>query len=437
MNDLVALPLLRAMGWTLVHSLWQGGLLALLAAVTLRMARRRSPELRHAIASVALVLMVLTFVGTLGWITMGGDPLPLADVTWMVPVGEGRSAGGWSHQLHTALGPWMPWLFLGWALGFTLRLVQMGRALDWLYGPCLGSLEAPSEAWLARFEGLRIRCRVRMSVRLGISDQVDSLVVLGWLKPVVLVPAAAMLALSPEALEALLAHELAHIRRGDFLGNLMLAFAEAVLFYHPAIWWLSRCIRAEREHCCDDAAAAICGDPIFYASALVGLEELRIQPIPIPDLVPAASGGKLMSRIQRLLHPRTPRDLATPIVTLLPVLLLMAALAVATLSAASAPKAPPAGPPVEVDFKQVHLRHRPDPPPYPAEAKAAKIQGTVEVLLTIDTNGKVTEAKAISGPDELRAHAIEYASAWEFEPATLKGKPVAARFKLTLSFRLQ
>jgi len=438
MNDWASLPLLRTIGWALLHSLWQGALLALLAAVALWLTRRRSAELRYAIAFAALGLLVLAFAGTLVWISAGGDPLSTADVVLITPTGEGRGFGGWMFRLHAVLGLWIPWLFLAWILGFSLRLIQVGHAMTWLYGPCLRSLQPPSAEWLTRFEALRVRTRVRIPVRLGLSDRVDSLVVLGWLKPVVLVPAAALLVLSPEALEALLAHELAHVQRGDFLANLVQTLAEALLFYHPAVWWFSRRIRQEREHCCDDAAVNTCGDPILYASALVGLEELRSQPNLIPDLAPAASGGHLMLRIQRLLRPHPTYAAASPVAVLLPTLLLAAALGLTTLSATTTPKpATLASDPVEVGFEEIRVKHQPDAPAYPPEAKAQRIQGTVVVVVVIDAQGKVRDAKAISGPPELHACAVGYAKTWEFEPVQVKGKPVPARFKLTMPFRLR
>ncbi|WP_243301135.1 M56 family metallopeptidase [Geothrix oryzisoli] len=438
MSDLASLPLLRTIGWALLHSLWQGALLALLAAVALWLARRRSAELRYAIAFATLGLLVLAFAGTLAWISIGGDPLAAADAVLITPVGEGGGLVGWPFRLHAALAPWIPWLFLAWILGFSLRLVQVGHAMAWLYGSCLRNLRPPPAEWLTRFEALRVRARVQLPVRLGLSDRVDSLVVLGWLKPVVLIPAAALLALSPEALEALLAHELAHVRRGDFLANLVQTLAEALLFYHPAVWWLSRRIRQEREHCCDDAAVNTCGDPILYASALLGLEELRTPSNLIPDLAPAASGGHLMLRIQRLLRPHPTHVAASPAAALLPVLLLAGVLGLTTLSATGTPKpATMASEPVEMDFKQIRVKHQPEAPVYPPEAKAARIQGTVVVVLVIDTKGKVTSAKAISGPPELHACAVDYAEAWEFEPAKVKGKAVPARFKLTMPFRLR
>jgi TonB family protein len=309
--------------------------------------------------------------------------------------------------------------------------------MAWLYGPGLGNLQVPPVEWLSKLEALRRRMGLKVPVRLGLSNQVDSLVVLGWLKPVILVPAAALLALTPQALEALLVHELEHVRRRDFMANVLQTFTEALLFYHPAVWWLSRRIRQEREHCCDDAAVRVCGDPILYASALVRLEELRTEPFLIPDLAPAASGGRLMFRIQRLLRPRVSHGPAGFLTTLVPALLLVAGLGAATLSATATPTPAAAGEPVDMPFSKIRVKHQPEAPAYPAEAKAQRIQGTVVVLVSIDEGGSVTEAEALSGPEELHACAVNYAKAWEFEPAKVKGKPVAARFKLTMPFRLK
>ena len=144
-----------------------------------------------------------------------------------------------------------------------------------------------------------------------------------------------------------------------------------------------------------------------------------------------------MLRIQRLLRPRITHETATPLAVLLPALLLVAILGVATLSASDAPKPAPVAEPVEMKFSKVRVKHQPDPPPYPSEAKAAHIQGTVVVSVTIGKDGKVTDATAISGPVELRAYAVDYARNCEFEPTKVKGKPVPARFTLTMPFRLQ
>ena len=123
--------------------------------------------------------------------------------------------------------------------------------------------------------------------------------VIGWLRPLVLVPIAAFAGLAPQQIEALLAHELAHIRRHDYLVNVLQRVVEAVLFYHPAVWWVSNQIRKERELCCDDVAVAASGDALSYAHALADLESSR--PAHARTSI-AANGGSLLSRIRRLVE---------------------------------------------------------------------------------------------------------------------------------------
>ena len=146
------------------------------------------------------------------------------------------------------------------------------------------------------------RLDLRCTVRLRGSPGGIAPSVVGWMKPVIVVPAAA-LGLPFEQVEALLAHELAHIRRHDFLINLLQNFVETLLFYHPAVWWLGRRIREERENCCDDLAVAVCGDRVIYARALTSLAALRDR---VPDLAMAASGSSLVRRVARLLGKSQP-----------------------------------------------------------------------------------------------------------------------------------
>lgn len=144
-----------------------------------------------------------------------------------------------------------------------------------------------------------------------------------------------------------------------------------------------------------------------------------------------------MSRIHRLLHPRSVHNTSASLATLIPALLLMVTLGLAPLSCTSPVTVAPTTGPVEMDFSKIRIRHQPDAPPYPFEAKAQRIQGTVVVVVTIGLDGRVIKAKALSGPVELQACAVDYASSWEFEPAEAGGRPVAARFNLTMPFRLR
>jgi hypothetical protein len=153
------------------------------------------------------------------------------------------------------------------------------------------------EPWLAMARRLGSALGVRHAVRLLESTAVQVPAVVGLLRPVILLPANSLAGLLPGQLEMILAHELAHIRRHDFLVNLLQAAVETLLFYHPAVWWISRQIRVEREHCCDDLAVSVCGSPLQYARALARLEELRAEPL---SLALSARGGSLLHRIRRV-----------------------------------------------------------------------------------------------------------------------------------------
>jgi uncharacterized protein (TIGR03435 family) len=190
---------------------------------------------------------------------------------------------------------YLSWIVLVWLAGaaaFWVRLtggwVLTARMRSRLVRP------APPE-WQSMFRRLGERIGVSRPVRLLISALVEVPVVVGWLRPVVLVPVGALSGLPPEHVEALLLHELAHIRRHDFLVNIIQSIAEALLFYHPAVWWVSGHMRAERELCCDDVAVAASGDALTYARALAQLESYR------PAHGIAANGGSLSHRIARLL----------------------------------------------------------------------------------------------------------------------------------------
>ena len=149
------------------------------------------------------------------------------------------------------------------------------------------------------------RIGLRRLVHIVDSDLLDTPTALGWIRPVVLVPVAVVAQLTPMQVEAILAHELSHIQRHDYLVNLIQSVCEVFFFYHPAVWWLSARIRSEREHCCDDTAVKVCGDAVLYVKALKQLEEARkpaAERSQQSRLVFAATGGSLVGRVRRLLR---------------------------------------------------------------------------------------------------------------------------------------
>jgi len=435
--------LLPALGWSLIHFLWEGALLGLLAWGSLRLTRRWRPELRHGLACSFLALMIAVFFGTLAWSNFhpSGEGAMVELGGMVAQAITGKNGEGVSALLQANLTR-----IVGlWFIGAFLMSIRLGGGWFYLHSVCLRGSSPADRGWETRLQALCPDLIERRRPRLRLSTQIDSLMVIRWIKPVILIPAAAMANLDPVALEAILAHELAHVRRQDYLINLLQNMAEAMLFFHPAVWWVSRQIRLECENCCDDAAIQSCGDPVLYASALAALEALRIPTLNTMHLAPQARGGSLMLRIRRILTSETPSPTGASLITLLSTSALALALFMgaftSVLRAAVAVDKPTASASeskvVDVPFKKVKVAYQPPPPAYPADAKANRIQGTVKVEIIIGVDGKPAACVALSGPKELRATAIEYASQWRFEPAIVKGKPVKARFVLNMPFKLQ
>ena len=191
----------------------------------------------------------------------------------------------------------IPWLVCLWAIGvvfiatrFSIGYFLAKRLVQKSIQPLCLELEA-------KFSTLAHKLCIAQTVQFYQSANVEVPMVIGWLKPIILIPVSSLTGLPTTQLEAIVIHELAHIRRYDYLINILQTLIETLLFYHPAVWWVSNQIRIERENCCDDIAVEFNGDPLTYAQALVNLEEIR-QP---QRVVLAANGGILMERIKRLL----------------------------------------------------------------------------------------------------------------------------------------
>jgi beta-lactamase regulating signal transducer with metallopeptidase domain len=308
--------MIEALGVTLLEFVLHGTLVALGLAALLALSSGASARFRYAASCLGLVallaLPVVRFTTALRDVrarTAAGlataapapDPLPrtagalsaatTAPASSSVPFaleGLRSAARRASGLLPSVVALWAAGVVLlsaRFLAGFTLTL-RLRNGLE-----RLGEVE---ERLLA---SLKERLGVHRALTAGSSTHVDVPTVVGWLKPVLLVPASAVSGLTAAQLEALLAHELAHVRRHDALVNFLQTAVETLLFYHPAVWWVSRRIRVERENCCDDVAVGAIGDSVGYARALVALEELRRG----PSLVLAANGGSLAGRVRRLL----------------------------------------------------------------------------------------------------------------------------------------
>jgi len=195
------------------------------------------------------------------------------------------------------LEPLLPWCVAIWATGVLILSLRLFGGWIQLQFLKRRAVEPVADRLQQAAVRLSKHLRLRRVGRLLESAVVQVPMVIGWLRPVILLPASAVTRLPMDQLEALLAHELAHIRRYDYLVNMIQTVIETLLFYHPAVWWVSRRIRAEREHCCDDLAVSVCGDSLLYARALTELEQVRGAE---PALAVAAETGDLLARVRRI-----------------------------------------------------------------------------------------------------------------------------------------
>ncbi|HVR43030.1 MAG TPA: M56 family metallopeptidase [Thermoanaerobaculia bacterium] len=301
-----ALPtaLMETTASTLFHGLWQGVLIAALLATLLRAMRQRSAEARYAASVTALIALAVTVSVTFAVLWEGPLTTPSASgVSEELPALPAAAEallpiiGGTERiEVSEALRRFAPAVVAIWFAGvfvFSLRLgIGYLRVMELVRE---ATVKAESE-WNLALTRVARRIGLQRPVRLLHSARVEVPTVIGVMRPVILVPLSALSGLTPEQIETIVAHELAHIRRHDYLVNLMQSAIETLLFYNPAVWWISRQVRIERENCCDDLAVAVCGDRLLYARALTELEELRA--IARPGL--AATGGSLLGRIRRI-----------------------------------------------------------------------------------------------------------------------------------------
>jgi TonB family protein len=296
--------LTHALGWTLLHFLWQGALVAVVLWCALALMERRSADARYAAASLALLAMVALPLLTFAHLANEEYRTTLAQAAFVdagsILIHAGADAGptSWSARITFALDRNMPWLMLVWCAGVLVFSCRLAVGMAVAHGWKLQGIQSAPARLQSVFDNLRTRLGVRRAARLVESARVHVPTVIGWLKPVVLLPAGCLVGMSEQQVEALLAHELAHICRNDYLVSVVQSVVEAVLFYHPAVWWVSRQVRREREYCCDEMAVGVCGDRLAYARALSLLEEQRAL---LPEVVLGANGGVLTMRIKRLL----------------------------------------------------------------------------------------------------------------------------------------
>ncbi|WP_266366805.1 M56 family metallopeptidase [Tellurirhabdus rosea] len=302
MNNLLLLPenLVAALGWALLHSLWQGVLIVALLAV---LVRKRRTATRYALGVGALSLQVAAFVLT--FVLAYEPPRPAAPLTPYTPL----TTAAWLDEAPAALPVnWLvqlesllPIFVTVWLLGTAVLGLRLAGGWLLVQQWTRQGVQTVPVAWQDHIARLSRELAIDRPVRLLESVRVSVPMTVGWLKPVILIPVGMLTHLSPQQVEAVLAHELAHIRRHDYLINFLQSVAEVVFFYHPAIWYLSSRVREEREHLCDEVAIALTGRPLEYAQTLAAVESLRLAAQPSLALAFGGTKSQLLERVRRVL----------------------------------------------------------------------------------------------------------------------------------------
>ena len=292
-----------ALGGAILCFAWQGVLIGLGCALLLGLTPQRLADRRYAIACGALMVSLLSFLVSLLWLAQGfafpgaSDPDEMAAGASFLATPLGDHASFFGTLMHSAeTTTVLAWL---WSAGVAVMILRLLRSWGTSHRLRSSARADVPQVWQAYFEHLRDELGISAGVRLLQTTLVTAPMVVGFLSPVVLVPLSVFSSLSSEQLRLLLRHELAHIHRFDHLVNMAQCAAEALLFFHPATWWISSQIRREREFCCDQAAVATPSDRRHLAEALTELEQVRLSNT---STILSAHGGPLMIRILRILN---------------------------------------------------------------------------------------------------------------------------------------
>lgn len=304
--------IVRALGWSILHSLWQAFLVFACLKIVLKALPQAGARIKHNLSLISLAGIFVWFLATF---YLHLDRLQAVRSTLIISGVPGEATGdipmpvvypsqqSWLYLIPT-LENFFPYLVAVYTLGMLLMSLKLGSDLIQLQRIRTVNTEPIGEAWEKYVQKLAAQLQIPRKVTLLISHRLSVPVMLGFFKPVILVPIAMVNNLSESQLEAVLLHELAHIKRNDYLLNIFQSIVETILFFNPFIWLISKIIRIEREHCCDDLVIANTAQPIQYAHALVALAEYKLN---ANRLTMAAANNKqhLFHRIKRIMEMKT------------------------------------------------------------------------------------------------------------------------------------
>ncbi|MFK8056003.1 MAG: ankyrin repeat domain-containing protein [Saprospiraceae bacterium] len=292
--------LVQALGWTLLHSLWQGAAFALVLATLLIALRSYTAQARYLVSAGLLAAFFLTVGGSF-W-QQWQQAAPGTELTVFAPSSESQdnqeaialqssgteviasqapvvtTTSSWKSAAQTFSNYYtdhLPLLVTFWLMGVLVLQLRFLGQLAFVQRLKHYGTKAFPEAWIDRINELEAKLRIQKKVVYRTTLRTSSPMVIGWLKPVVLFPQLMLNKLSDTEIYAVLAHELAHVRRDDFAVNLLQTLLTNVFFFHPGVWWMSNQVDEEREHCCDDLAIIATGEAMPYAKTLLSVSQLH------------------------------------------------------------------------------------------------------------------------------------------------------------------
>lgn len=410
----LAAPLVGCIGWALIHFVWQGAVIGGVTAFTLHLMRHSRPEQRYIAACIGL-FMCLVIPVRATWCGLSAINIDASEQ--LFTDGALQTLPAFQNGLVGFAETHLRWIVAGWALCVTVLSLRICVGLTWIGN--MRRLGCNDAVWQVRVTQLATRFGITRAVRMLVVADLSSPITAGWWRPVVFVPAALLTGMPADMLEALLVHEMAHIKRHDYLINLLQNAVEILLFFHPAVWWISRQMRVEREHMADDFAARKLGEPRRLALALSELERIQFS---THHLAQAANGGDLMVRIKRLVE--SDKKTASWKASIPAFGLAVACMALYAQAATPDAKDSSTANVIEPKIADLATCR----PKYPAESEQKGETGTVLAKFTIDAKGKLVNSEVVqsSGHKALDDATIEGIKQCGFIAATKNGQPIKA-----------
>ena len=304
-------PVADALGWTLLHAIWQGFALVLPVALILHLLRSRSSMLRYQVSVLTLLAQFILSVATFVWYYQPTTNKGIASsgiiTGHTIPVRWQTMAQTlpWHQQMQQFLENHLSQFVFAYLVGVALFGLRLTGGWVYLQRLSQTALQPNTVVWTHLTDKLRSALAIKTVIQVRESARIAVPMVVGIMKPILLLPIGLATNLTSREIEAVLAHELAHIKRHDYAVNLLQSVVEVLYFFHPALWWLSARVREEREHCCDDLAVHVCGgDGRILAQALARVEELRLIQVnqtPVLAMAFASKRQQLLHRVKRVL----------------------------------------------------------------------------------------------------------------------------------------